>query len=328
MRIGPALLLPLLLSACLTSPNDPSRSDQPNDTGLIGTWTVRKDMPIPRTEVTCAAHKETIYVVGGFDATNTATTHFHKYDAGADTWTALASFPVAIHHTGLIARDDGLYAFGGYTGSFPFAGTNTVWHYDPDSNQWNLFTTLPRLRGAHATAALEDHVYLIGGAPQQPGAETYNNVDIYDFKTNTFRTGPSLSATREHLAGAAAAESVVAVGGRRMSLSNFGTTETLAADATSWTKAADMPTPRGGIAAATWNDSVFVFGGEGTQGTFDETESFDVTSGTWSTWPVTPHARHGLCAAALADGIHVIGGGPEPGLSVSAYHEVLSFVES
>ena len=285
-------------------------------------------MPIPRTEVTCAGHDETIYVLGGFDATNTATNHFHRYDAATDTWSALTGFPVAIHHTGLIGRDDGIYAFGGYTGSFPFAGTNAVWRYAPATDDWNLVTTLPRLRGAHATALLDDRAYLIGGAPQQPGAETYDSVDIFDFTTRTFQPGPTLAATREHLAAASAADTVVAVGGRRMSLANFATTETLRADAGSWATQPDMPTPRGGIAAASWASSIFVFGGEGSQGTYDETESFDVTTQTWTSWPVTPHARHGLCAVPLSDGIHVIGGGPEPGLSVSDHHEVLSFIDS
>lgn len=326
MRIGPALLL-LLFSACLSDPDGPTPTDAPDAASATANWTVRADMPIPRTEVTCAAHGTTIYVVGGFDATNTATNHFHRYDATTDAWTPLAPFPVAIHHTGLVAHDDEIYAFGGYTGSFPFAGTNTVWRYSPTSDEWSLSTTMPRLRGAHATAILDDQVYLIGGAPQQPGPETYSSVDIFDFATSTFRDGPTLAATREHLAASSAADTVVAVGGRRMSLSNFATTETLASTRSAWEPAEEMPTPRGGIAAASWESSVFVFGGEGVDGTFDETESFDVTTRSWSSWPPTPHARHGLCAVALQDGIHVIGGGPEPGLSVSVYHEVLSFVE-
>lgn len=313
------------LSGCLSAaPDDsPTVSPGPAPPTEALSWGTRAEMPVPRTEVSCAGRDGKIYVLGGFDSTNTATSLFHGYDSATDRWTQLASFPIPIHHTGLVAYQGAVLVFGGYTGSFPFLGTNGIWRYDPAADAWSMDGSLPRARGAHATILQGPHVLLVGGAPQQPGQETYASVDVYDLAQRTFRTGPSLGATREHLAGAAAEGMAVAVGGRRMSLENFDSTESLAEGGDSWIQEDPLPTPRGGLAAAAWGSRVFVFGGERSGGTHDETEAFDAATRTWTEHERMPHARHGLCAATLEDGIHVIGGGPQPGLSVSAHHDVL-----
>jgi hypothetical protein len=324
VRTAAALLPLLLLAGCLGSDAPPVTPAPTSDT-LIGLWTSRADMPTPRTEVTCVATGDDLYALGGFDATNIATSLFHRYNSTNDAWVQLASFPTGIHHTGLVVHEGRILAFGGYAGNFPFVGTRTIFAYDSTTNAWSLLDTLPRARGAHATITVGSLVFLVGGAPNQPGQETYANVDVYNLTTGTFQVGPPMAAPREHLAGASARGVAVAVGGRQMSLSNFATTEIVTPGQTAWSKAADMPTARGGIAATAWGSSVFVFGGEASDGTFDEVESYDVATGMWTAWEPMPLARHGLCAVALGDGIHVVGGGPQPGLSTSGRHDVLSF---
>lgn len=289
-------------------------------------WTTRAELPTPRTEVACAALNEKIYVVGGFNQNNLALPQFDAYDPKTDSWSRGADYPIAIHHTGLIAHGGALYVLGGYTGSFPFVGTTLAMKYDPATNSWTPETSLPRARGAHAVLYLQGEAHLIGGAPQQPGTETYRSTDVYNFTTRTWRAGPELAETKEHLAGTVIVETFVVAGGRRMSLNNLNTTETLAPGQTAWTRRAPMPTARGGIAAAPLgHDYAVFFGGERSGGTFVEAEGFHAATGSWVSFPPMPHGRHGLCAATLEDGIHVIAGGPQPGLTVSGHHEVLAY---
>ena len=83
-----------------------------------------------------------------------------------------------------------------------------------------------------------------------------------------------------------------------------------------------MPTPRSGIAAATYEGRFYLFGGETVEGTFDENERYDPANGVWSAAPPMPTARHGLAAVALGSRIYLLAGGPTPGGSASALNEV------
>lgn len=329
----PLFLLSALLVGCLQeqsrlSPSPPTetRHSEPDRLLVPATnWTTRAELPTPRTEVACAALNGKIYLVGGFNQNNLALPQFDIYDPKADAWSRGADYPIAIHHTGIVAHAGALYVFGGYTGSFPFVGTTFAIRYDPATNAWTPETNLPRARGAHAVLYLAGEAHLVGGAPQQPGTETYRSVDIYNFTSRQWRSGPDLAETKEHLAGAVVDHTLVVAGGRRMSLNNFNTTETLAPGQAQWQSRQPMPTARGGIAAAALTSYAVFFGGERSGGTFVEAEAFETLSGRWGAFAPMPHGRHGLCAATLDDGIHVIAGGPQPGLTVSGHHEVLAF---
>ena len=87
-----------------------------------------------------------------------------------------------------------------------------------------------------------------------------------------------------------------------------------------------MPTPRGGIAAATVPSSgmIYVFGGEAPEKTFDNTEIYNPSTDTWTSGPSMPIARHGLAAADIGDKVYVIGGGPEPDISFANVMEILN----
>lgn len=83
-----------------------------------------------------------------------------------------------------------------------------------------------------------------------------------------------------------------------------------------------MPSQRGGLASATVNGSIYVFGGEVPARTFDNNEKYDLVSNEWRSELPMPTARHGLAAVAIDDAIYVIGGGPHPGGSGSDLNEI------
>ncbi|MBI2077054.1 MAG: hypothetical protein HYT80_01600 [Euryarchaeota archaeon] len=329
MRRAPWLLLPLLAAGCMASPEpgdaspSPTASDQPSI--AAGNWTTRPALPTPRTELACAVAGGKLYALGGFNAQAAPIGLLEAYDLATTTWTRAADYPIAVHHLGLVAHKGALYAFGGHTGTQVFVATNAAFRYDPATNAWTPETTLPRARGAFAIVLFGDEAYLVGGTDsQRPGSSIYAVTDVYNLTTKTWRVGPALAEPREHFAGAAAQGVVVVAGGRMLTLgSNVGTTDSLQAGATSWTREPKMPSARGGIAAASWADTVVVFGGEHSSGTHDEAEGFNVTSRRWVEYAPMPSARHGLCAAAAPDGLHVVGGGPQPAYTVSGQHEVL-----
>jgi len=91
-----------------------------------------------------------------------------------------------------------------------------------------------------------------------------------------------------------------------------------------WEIRAWLPTVRSGIAGASLNGKIFVFGGESNLGTHNQTESYDPAKNSWQNWAPMPTARHGLGAAIVGNAIYVISGGPKPGATFSSVNEVFT----
>ena len=91
-----------------------------------------------------------------------------------------------------------------------------------------------------------------------------------------------------------------------------------------WKALPPMPTVRSGIAAASLDGKVFVFGGETSRSTHREVESYDPQKHRWQRWAPMPTARHGFGVALLGRSIYVIAGGPKPGATFSSVNEVFT----
>jgi N-acetylneuraminic acid mutarotase len=75
-----------------------------------------------------------------------------------------------------------------------------------------------------------------------------------------------------------------------------------------WTRKADMPTARTGLAAVALGKKIYTIGGSGTAGLTQRVDEYDIETGEWTRKADTPTART-LLAAAGADAI----GGDAPG---------------
>jgi hypothetical protein len=135
---------------------------------------------------------------------------------------------------------------------------------------------------------------------------------------------PPLPTPREHLAAAALGDVVYVAGGRVGSLeSNLPALEAFDTGSLTWEELPDMPTARGGIAAATFEGRIHVLGGESPTRTFDRNEAFDPELRRWLPMAPLPTPRHGLGAAVVADRLYTVAGGTEPGFSLSSAVEAL-----
>jgi len=84
-----------------------------------------------------------------------------------------------------------------------------------------------------------------------------------------------------------------------------------------------MPTERGGIAAATVNGEIYVFGGEAPDNTFNAVEKYSPQKNMWTVDVPMSTPRHGLAAVSVGNNIFVIGGGPTPDISFANVNEIL-----
>jgi N-acetylneuraminic acid mutarotase len=97
-----------------------------------------------------------------------------------------------------------------------------------------------------------------------------------------------------------------------------GTVFALNSTANSWTKLANMPTPRGGISVAAVGTKIYTFGGEGNRapssnGVFSECESYDASRDAWTKEVTMKTPRHGMGAIAIGGSIYLPGGGSTGG---------------
>ena len=130
---------------------------------------------------------------------------------------------------------------------------------------------------------------------------------------------------RHHAASTTVDNKIYVTGGRiagSSPLVNVNVNEMYDTKKDKWTQIESMPSKRSGIAAATINNSFFVFGGEDPTRTFGNNEKYDIENGKWTSLESMPTSRHGLAAVSIGNKIFVIGGGPEPGLSVSNVNEI------
>jgi len=132
-----------------------------------------------------------------------------------------------------------------------------------------------------------------------------------------------MSLAREHLAGAVAGGRFYALAGRASGQGNFAVAERYDPRLDRWESLPDMEKPRGGIAAATVDGRVVVFGGEEAGGTIREVELYNPAKRSWSSLPPMRTPRHGLGGVSRGNRVYAIEGGPTPGFDFSDTIEFL-----
>jgi N-acetylneuraminic acid mutarotase len=270
-----------------------------------------------------------IYVAGGFNVNGAATALIETYSPSRDSWSRFSDLPASLHHFGLVALHGKLYAIGGYSGN-GFFSQGRVYEYDFSRGSWEAKRTMLTPRGAHVAAVWGEKIYAIGGAN---GGSAMATNEVYDPATEQWTRLAPMPTPREHLAAAVIDSLIYVVGGRRSSfvgnLDNLPRLEAYSPATNKWYELPEMPTARGGLAAAALRGKLYVFGGEffsaSGNGVFAENEEYDPRAQTWRAVRPLPTPRHGMNAIAIDDTIFVIGGGPVAGFGVTAANEGFTF---
>ncbi len=151
-----------------------------------GTWEPRAPMPFGDEAPTCALDEAggLVYCADGF-----GTNQFAVYNIASDSWTPLASDPLAPDHYGSASGffNGKVYVVGG-TSSF----SNQVDVYDVATNTWSAGTAAPvgpfLLAGYHQ---IGQFLYVVGGF--DPGVVNLNTTLRLDMSTGTWESGPTFT---------------------------------------------------------------------------------------------------------------------------------------
>lgn len=182
---------------------------------------------------------------------------------------------------------------------------------------WSLKAPLPVGKYGHHSCVLDDRIYALGGATGAAPTEVpTGSMFLYDPASDRWSEAPAMPTVRGFFATAAIDGKLYAVGGsRNISTQDpgIGTLEIYDPGTRSWSRGADMPTPRADLTAAVVNGKLYAIGG--TRHVAIEAiaivEEYDPTTDAWTRKADMPTPRLHLSCGAVDGKIVVAGGGPE-----------------
>ena len=293
MRVLVSFVAPLLAAFIWAAP------------AFAASWSVGPELPTPRSEIGAAEAGGQIYVLGG--GVGAARQMNEIYDPSTGAWRRGARCLAALTILASRATTDGSM-------SSVVRKTTRGRQMPPGSTTHPPIaggcSRSPTPRSSPGVAVLGGQIYVVGGivvTRDTPVVEVFDPATRRLDPAHQSRSRGTISSWRRMAA------ALYAIGGRIVtSARNIDTVEILDPTAGAWTFGAPMLAPRSGIAGATLDGRVYVFGGEDPGQAHDDVSVYDPASDSWSAAPAMPTPRHGLGVVAYGGQLHVLGGEPRP----------------
>jgi len=281
-------------------------------------WDVLSPMKTGRSEIAAAVLGDRVYVAGGigfFQALESC----EVYHLPEDRWSRCTDLPVALHHVALASDGEYVYAAGGYSElNFGHYRDAKLWRLEDD--QWKAIADLAEPIGEHSMVGYEGALLLIGGRSPKGDSDALRK---YEPITKKWMSLAPLPVARHSFAAFIAGDELWVTGGRsaalgtqirRIDIYNFKNDR--------WRQGPDLPTGRGGHAAAYVDGKVHIIGGEiipSRSGAkfVDAHEVYDMAAQDWLDAPLMPLRRHGHVAVNYQNEVYVFGGGAKPALKTA-----------
>jgi hypothetical protein len=284
-------------------------------------WRPLPPMPTARQNMASVVLDGTIWVVGGLAPGSRGSRRVEGFDPVVNGWKAGPDLPVRLHHEMAVTYKDELVVMGGWipSGSDPSADISDQVFALRDG-RWVKLPPLNRPRVAGAAAVVGDRIVVVGG---QADGRLVKTTEVFDGKR--WSDGASIPTPREHLGAASDGQFVYAVGGRALSPDkNTAALDRYDPEDDRWQRLPDMPTARGGLAAAIADGNLFALGGETPTRVMAAVESYNIAGRGWSRAASMRTPRHGSTMDAIGRTLYSLGGASRPGhASAQATAEVL-----
>lgn len=122
-------------------------------------WTVRGQLPGPRSDLTAVTAGSRVYVVGGYDGQSAALGDVLTSSDGR-SWRVFARLPQPVRYPGVTVSGGAIWVFGGERAG---AMLDTVQRIDLASGKARVVAHLPRAVGHEAAVLLGGRILLVGG---------------------------------------------------------------------------------------------------------------------------------------------------------------------
>lgn len=243
-------------------------------------WKSAAPIPTGAEELYGIAVDGKLYVFGGLGLDWKAMKMVMEYDPITDKWTRKSDMPSGLHHVALAEVNGRIYMFGGFTlpekGKPTWVPVNQSWEYNPKTDTWQALAPLPVARGSANAIYMNGRIHVIGGATLPAG-----------LKEDWIHPARNIAV---------------------------GTHDVYDLKNNSWTKAADMPTPRNHAAGAAVGSRLYIIGGRigsvfiPNAFNIDLVEEYDPEKDQWQLRAPMPTPRSATAWGIYGGQIYVAGG--------------------
>jgi serine/threonine protein kinase/N-acetylneuraminic acid mutarotase len=219
-------------------------------------------------------------------------------------WQPIAELPFRRQYAASTVIGGKIYVIGGIVTT---ASTTTTKIYDPATNRWTTGPGLPLPLHHFTAVTYEGEAVVIGGFV--PGDELTSNQsgDVYALREGTWQKLPSLKHPRAAAAAAVVGDKIVVAGGQA---GGELVPQTEVFDGERWTDAAEIPTPREHLGAASDGRYLYTVGGRELSAAENSTafERYDPESNRWTELDAMPETAGAVTAAFAGGRIVTVGG--------------------
>jgi hypothetical protein len=326
LQVALVLIILISLSVSLTPPSGVQATPASG-----GCWYYKANMSTPRRAMAAVELDSEIYVIGGRNGTyNNLVERYDPAGPSGGSWETLAPMPTP--RDLLVAAvaepqpgDPRIYAIGGRN---PLVGYGIVEMYDPGSDTWVARQPMNVARFGAVAGVVNNKIYVIGGWAT---TEALDTVEAYDPTTDTwtlnFDVNEEFEPVPEPLAFAGAAvvdNKIYVIGGRTNSIDPgnpdpadvLSTVYEFDPSSNTWTRRADIPSPREGeipgrnrMTTAVVGDNIYMIGGANYPDRWlDTVQVYTPASNSWESLNWMPTRQGELASAVVGDTIYVFGG--------------------
>jgi RNA polymerase sigma factor (sigma-70 family) len=224
------------------------------------TWTKKNDAPTKRGFASASAVNGKIYVIGGGESGQKILSAVEEYDPLTDTWIKKTDILTARAGLTTCMLNDKIYAIGGLNGFM--ADLNIVEEYDPKTDTWKKKSDMAIARENPVSCAVNGKIYVIGGWNGNSGA--LSSIEEYDPINDIWTKKSDMPTARAGHSACVVNNMIYVIGGN----TNFGpglpavsTVEVYDPSTDTWTKKADITTPRQQFCANAVNGYIYAIGG-------------------------------------------------------------------
>jgi non-specific serine/threonine protein kinase len=285
-------------------------------------WTELPPLTVARHGAAVGAMGSSLYVLDGA----IAPTHAESTGTGESLdlssafglppdvgeWRALRDSPTARQQTASAVLGGRVWVLGGLVGEDPsdVAATTKVEAYDPAIDTWTAGPELPLpLHHAMAVTYNGELVVMGGWVPDGSNLTATTSDKAYALRDGSWVELPNMPIPRAAGAAAVADDRIVVAGGQS---GGELVPATAAFDGNSWKDAADIPTPREHLAAASDGGSGYVYAVGGRELSADQNsgalERYDPATDAWEELPPMPTPSGSLGAAVVERHLVTVGG--------------------
>ena len=265
-------------------------------------WYEGTPLPAPRYGMAAVLWQDKLVVIGGRDQNQMPLASIVSYDLKKNTWEEFGpQLNGARAHAAAVVYGNEIFVIGGHDGERPLAAVES---YNASTGRWSEIGALNVAREAAAAVIHNNLIHVIGGFDGED--QSLASTETYDTTSKTWTSGNwEMLKARAALSAVTYRDSIFVFGG--IYFGPNGTVERYhSSEGSTWR--AEMPTPRGRMAAVGFDSKIWVIGGSSQGGATSLVERFLPEFDSWETGPSLPDPREMHAAVSAAGKLYVIGG--------------------